>query len=140
VDALTPVKDRLPSLGLLILRLATGALLIYGHGWPKLMSYQERSARFSDPIGLGPAASFALVVFAETLCALLVMLGLFTRVSAVPLVLFFAVAAFIQHAADPFPRRELPMLFGAAYLALILTGPGRFSLDALRFNRGRKGG
>ena len=117
---------------LLIVRVGAGALLIYGHGWGKLMSFGERVHTFSNPIGIGPEASFTLVVFAEVFCALAVAIGLFTRVASIPLIVFFAVAAFVQHADDPFNRRELPMLYGVVYLALALIGPGRFSIDALR--------
>ena len=44
---------------------------------------------------------------------------------------FLAVAGFIQHAHDPWPRRELAFLFAVPFLALLLAGAGRFSLDAL---------
>lgn len=128
----------LASLGLLVLRLGAGGLLFYGHGLPKLLQYQERSARFSDPIGLGPSAGFALVVFAEVVCSFLVALGLFTRVAVIPPIAFFVIAAFIHHANDPWPRRELPLIFLVPFLALLFTGPGRYSLDALLFRR--KGG
>jgi putative oxidoreductase len=118
------------SIGLLILRLGTGGLLVYGHGWSKLVHFGERLATFADPIGLGPQASFVLVVFAEVVCSLLVMLGLFTRLAVVPLLIFFVVAAFVQHGHDPWSRRELPLLFGLPYLTLLFTGPGRYALDA----------
>lgn len=124
--------DLKADLAPLILRLAAGGLLIYGHGWGKLMHFGERAATFADPIGLGPTLGFTLVVFAEVACSALVVLGLFTRLATVPPLIFFAVAAFVQHAHDPFSKRELPLLFMAAYAAVALIGPGRFSIDALR--------
>lgn len=116
--------------GLLVLRVLPGALLFYGHGFPKLVNYAERQHRFSDPIGLGPEVGFALVVFSEVVASTLVALGLFTRLATVPLIGFFLVAAFVQHANDPFARRELPLLFLSVYATLLFTGPGRWSLDA----------
>jgi putative oxidoreductase len=126
-----PRQDTASSIGLLVLRLGAGGLLLYGHGWPKLMSAVERASSFANPIGLGPVASFWLVVFAEVLCSGLVMLGFLTRLSAVPLVIFFSVAGFIQHAHDPWPKRELAFIFGVPFLALFFLGGGRFSLDAV---------
>ena len=119
------------SIGLLVLRLVSGGMLVYGHGWGKLMHAGERAASFANPIGLGPVASFWLVVFAEVPCAILVMAGLLTRLATVPLIVFMCVAGFIHHAQDPFPRRELPFLYGAAFVTLFAAGPGRYSLDAL---------
>lgn len=121
---------RTGSLGLLVLRLGMGGLLFFGHGLPKLVRFGERLSSFADPIGLGPQASFLLVLFAEVVCAWLVMLGLFTRLAAIPILIFTLVAAFVQHAADPWARQEVALLFGVPALALVLTGPGRWSLDA----------
>ena len=123
-------NERLLSAGLLVLRLGSGGLLIYGHGWGKITSFAERAPKFADPIGLGPETSFALVVFAEVFCAAAVMVGLGTRFAAVPIVIFTLVAAFVQHAADPFADKEKALLFGVPTLALVLTGGGRYSLDA----------
>ena len=132
-------SERLLSAGLLVLRLGTGGFLIYGHGWSKITNFAERAPEFADPIGLGPETSFALVVFAEVFCAAAVMLGLGTRFAAVPIVIFTLVAVFVQHAADPFAGKEKAILFGVPMLALILTGGGRYSLDAAigRLRRGR---
>ena len=118
------------NLGLLALRLGAGGLLLYGHGWGKLMHFSERAAAFANPIGLGASASFVLVVFAEVVCAALVMIGFLTRLSTIPLIIFFTVAGFIQHAADPWAKRELAFIYAVPFLTLLLTGPGRFSLDA----------
>jgi putative oxidoreductase len=118
------------SIGLLVLRLGAGGLLLYGHGWGKLMDASARAQSFADPIGLGPVLSFWLVVLAEVLCSGLVMLGFLTRLSSVPPVIFFAVAGFIQHAHDPWGKRELAFIYGVPFLALLFLGGGQFSLDA----------
>jgi putative oxidoreductase len=40
------------------------------------------------------------------------------------------VAAFIIHGQDSFQKQELALAYLAAYVALLFTGPGRFSLDS----------
>ena len=127
------------SIGLLILRIGAGGLLLGSHGWSKLTHFGERLHTFANPIGLGPPASFTLVTFAEVVCAALVVVGFLTRFATVPIIIFLMVAAFIQHAHDPWPRRELPLLFMTAFLCVLVAGPGRFSIDALiGARRGRR--
>jgi len=123
-------RDTATSIGLLLLRLGAGGLLIYGHGLPKLFAWETRMHTFADPIGIGPAAGFWLVVFTETVCAGLVVLGWFTRVACVPPIVFFVIAAFVHHAGRPFRDQELALVFLFPYLCLLFTGAGRFALDA----------
>lgn len=118
------------ALGLLILRVALSATLIYGHGWGKLVGWAERSQVFPDPIGLGSPASLALAIGAEVFCAGLVLVGLATRIAALPIIVTMLVVVGIVHAGDPFGKIELPLLFLAGYTALALTGAGDFSIDA----------
>lgn len=119
------------SLGLLIARIVGGATMLIAHGLPKLTTFSEKSSTFPDPLGIGSSTSLALAVGAEVGCALLLILGLFTRAALVPLIITMVVAFFLVHGADPFARRELAFLYLGLYLALFVTGAGRFSLDAL---------
>jgi putative oxidoreductase len=124
-------SDNAVSWAILVARVVPTLLLVYGHGWSKVAHFADRAGHFSNPIGLGSEASFVLVVFAEVVCSILVALGLFARPATIPLLIFFSVAIFVQHVHDPFPKRELPMLYAVPYLVVLITGPGRFSLDAL---------
>lgn len=125
------LPSRFYDYGLLILRLAFGFCMIYGHGFGKLTRlFGAEEIRFADPFGLGPAFSLALAVFAEFLCSLLVMVGLFTRAAVIPLIITMITAFFTAHFHDEFGQQEKAILFGFAFLALFFTGPGRLSLDA----------
>ena len=119
------------SIGLLILRLGFGGVMMYAHGWGKLAGFAERSGTFADPFGAGPKVSLALAIGAEVVCAALVMIGLATRIATIPLIVTMAVAGFMIHAADPFDSKEKAFLFLTAFVALLFTGPGMFSVDAL---------
>jgi putative oxidoreductase len=123
-------KITLSDLALLILRVSTGAMMLT-HGWPKLANYAERSLNFRDPIGIGSAFSLQLAIFAEVICALLIIVGLATRVALIPLIITMTVAAFIVHADDPFSKQELALLYLFPFISLLFLGPGRFSVDAL---------
>ena len=117
------------DLGLLVLRVGAGVMMMT-HGWGKLLMLLDGKGHdFADPVGAGPMASLLLAVFAEFLCALLVVLGVKTRWTAIPLVVTMAVAALVVHASDPFNVKELAALYGVVFLALVLTGGGRYSFD-----------
>ncbi|HSL17849.1 MAG TPA: DoxX family protein [Methylomirabilota bacterium] len=121
----------LNDIGLLILRLGVGSFMLVAHGWGKLANFGELTTTFPDPIGLGPTVSLVLAVFAEAVCALLVVLGLGTRFAAVPLLVTMLVAAFVVHADDPWSKQEFALLYAIPFLTLIFTGGGRFALERL---------
>jgi len=105
--------------------------MAYLHGWPKLASFDSKLNSFPDPLGIGSAPSFALVVLAEFFAAIAVALGLFTRAACIPNVIAMGVAAFVFHAADPFAKKELAIIYGVAFLVIALWGPGPYSIDAI---------
>ncbi len=117
------------DLGLLLLRLAVGGFMFFFHGWGKLANFAELSGKFPDPLGVGSTFSLVLAIFAEVLCALLVMAGLGTRFAAVPLVVAMLVAAFVVHADDPWGKKEFALLYAIPFLTLVFTGGGRFALE-----------
>lgn len=119
------------DIGLLILRVGLGAFILIGHGWGKLAGFGELAGNFPDPIGLGSTASLVLAIFAEVLCALLIIIGLGTRFAAAPLLVTMLVAAFVVHADDPWNKKEFALLYAIPFLTLLFTGGGRFALDGL---------
>ena len=114
----------------LILRLVLGLSMFYGHGLSKWsVLFGEGEIQFADPLGMGVTLSIILAVFAEVVCSLLVVLGLFTRYALIPLIITMAVAVFVFHNGQPFGKMELPLIYLSGFIALIFIGPGRFSLD-----------
>lgn len=120
--------------GMLILRVGTSILmLVYGYG--KLERYLNGERSFADPIGIGEELTLLLAIFAEFVCSLLLMAGLFTRAVLLPLIITMLVAFLIIHSNDPFDKKEHPLLFLIPYCTLFLTGPGRYSLDQHLFGK-----
>jgi len=120
------------DVGLLLLRLAFGSMMIYGHGWGKLMRFfADDPIKFSDPIGVGVLPSLVLAVFAEVVCSFLVSIGWLTRWAVIPLAITMFVASFISHGGDPFSRMEKPLMYLVVFIAIFLLGPGKYSVDGL---------
>ncbi len=114
----------------LILRLVFGLSMLYGHGIAKFNGFSKMSAGFPDPLGIGSPLSLALTVGAEFFCAIAVTIGLATRYTVIPLLIAMLVAALVFHAADPFAKKELAIVYLGAYAAIGLLGSGRYSVDA----------
>ena len=116
---------------LLVLRLIGGGYMLT-HGIPKLQKlFAGGEIKFPDPIGMGAAASLGFTVFSEFLCALLILIGLGSRLASIPLMVTMLVAAFIVHGADPFQKKELALIYFGIYLAIFILGSGKYSVDNL---------
>lgn len=120
--------------GYLMLRVSAGGTMFWQHGWPKLMHFSERMDSFADPFGLGSALSLVLIVFAEVVCAALVVLGLWTRAALIPLIIGMAVIAFIVKGDADFREKELALVYLFAFVTLLFTGSGRFAIDRISFS------
>lgn len=86
---------------------------------------------FFDPLQVSSHFMLGLVVFAEVLCSVLLILGLFTRWATIPLIIQMMVVVFVVHVDDGFGRQELGAHYLLGYIILWLLGPGKISLDRL---------
>ena len=125
----TKVSDNAFSFGMFILRVGVGSLMMVQHGLDKLMHFGQKASRFTDPFHIGSSASLSLVVFAEFFCAAFIILGLFTRLAAIPLVIAMGVALFYRHKGLFFGEGESAGLYLVCFLAILIMGPGKASLD-----------
>lgn len=116
----------------LLLRISAGSFMIIGHGAGKFSKFfSDQPIEFVDPFGISATATLGLVVFAEIVCSVLILFGLMTRLALIPLILTMAYAAFVTHGADPFGKKEMALLYWVIFIALLLLGPGKFSLDRM---------
>lgn len=118
------------SAAMLILRLGVG-LLMLNQGYTKLIKFAEMKGTFMNFMGMGSATSLALVVFAEFFCSILIILGLFTRLATIPLIIVMSVVLIKVTHGDFFNDGQTPTLFLLAYITLLFVGPGRASVDGM---------
>lgn len=129
--------------GLLLLRVAAGGMLLALHGWGKLKGMlgmfggeEWGFVGFVGSIGFPLPKLFAvLAALAESLGALLLVAGLFTRWAALVVTLNMSVAVYYHLTRDPQQRFELAAMYLAVALLLALAGPGAASVDTLLRNR-----
>jgi putative oxidoreductase len=112
-----------------LIRIATGGLLLV-HGWGKLQGGVGPVAANMDKLGAHPAVLFGyFIIFLETVGALCVAVGLFTRVFAAAIAIEMAVITFAVMMPNGFGRMEYTLLWGILFLAIALRGGGPYSLD-----------
>ncbi len=124
--------DRKLNVSLLILR-AFAAIVMIPHGYQKLLHYSENASEFMNFMGLGGEISYALIICAEFSCAILLLVGLFTRFASIPLIIAMAVAVCKAHNCEIFGDGQTAFLFLTCFLTVMIAGPGKYSIDAFLF-------
>ena len=130
----TKTENCLIDCSQLILRLSFSGLLLT-HGWAKLSQFSAKAQHFPDPIGLGSECTLVLAILVEFFASLFIAAGLFTRAAALSVVTTMLVIVFIFHGSDPFSQKELALLYGFAFISIMVAGGGRWSLDRLIHRR-----
>ena len=101
-----------------LIRISMGGFWLY-HGWTKLMSGPVPVVATMARVGIQPNAAAAYtVIFLETVGALAIIFGLFTRVFAIAIEM--AVIAFVAQLPNGFGRMELFCLGGIVMIAIAL--------------------
>jgi putative oxidoreductase len=130
--------DRVAWVGPLAVRLSLGAVFL-GTGWGKVHNLAQVTSFFTD-LGIPfPAAQAAMVSGIELVGGTLILLGLFTRFAALPLLVIMLVAILTAKRPEIDGIRSLlafeEMTYLAGFLWLFVAGAGKASLDALLFGR-----
>ena len=137
IPALAPFYDNVRDFSWLLVRCTAGGFLLI-HGIQKLTgnSIAAFAANSLARRGIEPSVPLAYAVFfLETVGALCIMFGLFTRFFAAAIGVQFLVIVFIAHWAPGFPWNrpgggwEYPAFWGLIIVAIGLRGGGPYSLD-----------
>jgi putative oxidoreductase len=141
--SLDPDTQKTPAaVGHLVLRVAAGLMIFYIHGWHKLedgIAYLQHGAswKLAEEVAEmhfpAPVASAFMATIIQFVCALLLAVGLFTRINAAFLTAALSVAVLQNILADRDP--QLAILYVLVMASLSFLGGGKFSLDAKLFSR-----
>lgn len=132
-----------------MVRLGAGLSLMLFHGYGKITAGPELWAKLGSNmeilgIGFAPALWGFFAAFAEFFCSLLVVLGVAVRPAAA-LVAFTMLVAAARHLGLPadnpssgWSGASHAIEFFSVFVALLLTGPGRYTVVRL-FSRSKAG-
>ena len=129
-----------PQVALALLRIVVGVVFLV-HGWQKLFMFGlEGTAGFFGSIGIpAPMVMATIVTFVELLGGLALILGLFTRLAAIPIAITMLVALFAVHLPNGFfvsdGGYEWVLTLLVANVSLVLAGGGAFAVDNILLDR-----
>ncbi len=129
--------ERYADVGLLLLRLVTGAFLV--HGVIDNIADGERMQEFASFLGANgfpvPGLLAPLSVYLQFLCGALLILGLFARWTALIVAVHFIVAVVMVHWSQDFRGWWPALVLVFIGLHIGFSGAGRLSLDRYLLNR-----
>jgi len=120
-------------LALLVLRIVLGAIFI-GHGYHKVNGHMQEFANYVASLHI-PRWLGYVAACTEFLGGILIVMGLFTRVVAVGLLIDMVVAIFKVHLPHGFIGTggyEFPLSLAAIAFSLIFFGAGPIAVDGVR--------
>ncbi len=131
------------DLGLLIIRLIIGILMAF-YGFEKLSHFNEMAAsdfwmKNVNFLGISGKIPLALTIFAELICSLFLIIGLFSRFALLILMFCMSYIFLVIFPLSILDKGENGYQFNDAfvyfiiYLGLFFTGVGKYSLDAKLF-------
>ncbi|MEO5999820.1 MAG: DoxX family protein [Chitinophagaceae bacterium] len=118
------------SIAMLLLRVGSGAMAM-SHGYNKLVHFADMKSKFMNFMGIGSSLSLSLVIFSEFFCSIFLIIGLFSRLVVLPLIFSMSVALFKAHNGDIFGDGEKTALYLTCFIAILLCGPGKASVDGM---------
>ena len=116
--------------GMLLLRLSLGILMIH-HGYEKITHFNDTAQNMPNLLGMGKTVNASLIIFAEFFCSLFLIIGIFTRLASIPLIIAMGVALFKAHNMDFFGDGQVAAIFLAGFVAILFIGPGKISVDGM---------
>ena len=135
--SLSPL-NRLAGLAPLLVRVIVGIIMAV-HGWQKLAGGPANFGMFiGQELGVPfPVLMGYVVTFVELVGGILLVVGLFSRLTALFLTIHLTIAILLVNIQTGFVTPlegggtgvEFPLAVIAGFLVILLAGPGRFSLD-----------
>jgi len=124
--------DLIRDLPLFLMRI----VLAYGFWAPGMKKYENFDSIVGWFTSLGiplPTLNAYLATATELVGAVLILLGLFTRLISIPLIVVMLVAIFTVHISNGFEASnngfEIPLYYLLMLLSLVAFGGGKISLD-----------
>lgn len=118
---------------LLGFRVLLSVEMIYAHGLKKIGIGVVEAEQVPNPLHLPEALNNIFAVSANIFFPILVIFGLFTRLSVLPILAVTLTGYFVLHFHDAPLVKDTPFMFSLSYLVILFLGAGKYSLDGYFF-------
>lgn len=116
---------------MLVFRIAVSVELMVAHGLKKIGVGVAEAEQVPNPLALPDALNQSVAVAANLFFPWLIIVGLFTRLAALPILGVTLTGYFVVHWNDSLLEKDMPFMYSIAYLLLLVIGPGKYSADYL---------
>lgn len=110
----------------LYMRMFAGGLMIF-HNIGKIQNYNEIITSYPSLLHLSPATVFVLVSTVEVVLSVLIIMGLWVRISS----LIMALGVLLAMAWGNFSGIETEFIWLGLYVFLVVSGGGLYAFDAV---------
>lgn len=116
----------------LFLRLFIGALL-FTQAITKSQQYPWLESEYPSILGIDGASVVTIVGLLELIAGVMLTIGLLTRLVAIVMAVAMLAAAFVFFPGQSFDQSELKVVYAGIYVAIAISGGGRYAFDTLIF-------
>lgn len=127
------------NLSRLFIRLFVGIMFLQ-FGIKQIVNYNMLVADFPAVMGMDSATSLGVIIAIEIGCSIMIMFGFLTRIATVPPIVSMIIAESLILSGEltsfsaemvAYQPGYLPMMFIGIFCFIILSGPGKISVDYL---------
>jgi putative oxidoreductase len=122
-------------IAILIFRILVSAEMIIVHGLKKINNWDDELIHLPNPFGINPHLNLWMAVIANVAMPVLIIAGFLTRLAVLPVLSVTLIGYFVVHGNDSLAVRDVPFMYSICYLLLLITGPGKYSVDEWMANR-----
>ena len=124
------------EMAILFLRVFIGGVMLL-HMIGKLQDYDNYVLNFQSIVGLNHATSFALSILFEGLFAVMIIMGVGTRLAAalMAIVMIVSICEALMLGTVTDGESKLEFIYIGIYITLVISGGGRYAISTMFLNR-----
>lgn len=124
------------EMAILFLRVFIGGVMLL-HMIGKMQDYDNYVLNFQSIVGLNHATSFALSILFEGLFAVMIIMGVGTRLAAalMAIVMIVSICEALMQGTVTDGESKLEFIYIGIYITLVISGGGRYAISTMFLNR-----